>query len=221
LAYFVQALALALLLSAGALAQPSEAARAQTRAASPFSHKVHLRLKLPCTTCHAAAAASTRVEDNLLPRPAVCAGCHPDGRGRNIRQQPSRPEVAKFSHAWHLKLGNIAPVLAKAMDSGEYLSSPGDARRFLGGASQCAACHRGLEEADAVTEAHFPRMADCLVCHNKIELPFSCVTCHGEKAKLRPADHTADFEDRHSSPKMPKVTCAVCHGRTFTCRGCH
>jgi hypothetical protein len=188
-------------------------------AATPFSHKVHLKLKLPCVTCHTAARASTRVEDNLLPRAAVCAGCHRDGR--KGKEQPRRSEVAKFSHAQHLKMGNIAPVLAKAIDSGQYLSAAGDARRFLNTSNQCAACHRGLEEADAVNDAHFPRMADCLVCHNKIELPFSCVTCHGEGAKLRPASHTADFEDRHSSPKMQKVGCAVCHGRTFTCRGCH
>jgi hypothetical protein len=187
--------------------------------AAPFSHKVHLKLKLPCVTCHTAASTSTRVEDNLLPRPTVCAGCHRDQRSG--KQQPRRAQVAKFSHAQHLKMGNIAPVLAKAIDSGQYLSAPGDARRFLNTSNQCVACHRGLEEADAVTDAHFPQMADCLVCHNKIELPFTCVTCHGEGAKLRPATHTADFEDRHSSPKMVKVGCAVCHGRAFTCRGCH
>jgi hypothetical protein len=196
-------------------------AAADVCAAAAFSHKVHLKLKLPCVTCHTAAPASSRVDDNLLPRPAVCAGCHPDGRGRDVRQQPRRAQIAKFSHAQHLKLGNIAPMLAKAIDSGQYLSAPGDARRFLNGTNQCAACHRGLEEADEVGDTHFPAMADCLVCHNKIELPFTCVTCHGEKAKLRPASHTADFEDRHSSAKMVKVGCAVCHGRQFTCRGCH
>jgi predicted CXXCH cytochrome family protein len=210
LAYLLQAVAIASLIAA-----------LPASAAAPFSHRTHLKLKLPCTSCHAAASASTRVEDNLLPRPAVCAGCHTDGRGRNVRQQPSRPEISKFSHAWHLKLGNIAPVLAKAIDSGQHLAPSPETRRLLENAAQCTACHRGLEASDTITPAHFPHMADCLVCHNKIELPFSCVTCHGEKAKLRPADHTADFEDRHSSPKMLKVGCAVCHGRTFTCRGCH
>ncbi|HET8547132.1 MAG TPA: cytochrome c3 family protein [Bryobacteraceae bacterium] len=209
MAYFVQKVALAFLVAA------SQAG------AAAFSHKVHLKLKLPCTMCHTAARASARVEDNLLPKQAVCAGCHRDGRGRGIGRRPRPALLAKFSHAKHLKLGDIAPVLAKAIDSGEYLSAPGDARRHLNTSNQCAACHGGLEETDQLSAAHFPRMADCLVCHNKIELPFSCVTCHGEGAKLRPASHTADFEDRHSSPKMEKAGCAVCHGRVFTCRGCH
>jgi hypothetical protein len=35
--------------------------------AAPFSHKLHLQLKLECPGCHTAAVASTKPEDNLLP----------------------------------------------------------------------------------------------------------------------------------------------------------
>jgi hypothetical protein len=40
---------------------------------------------------------------------------------------------------------------------------------------------------------------------------------------LKPANHTADFLDSHSRKQtvLDKATCAVCHGRRFTCLGCH
>lgn len=135
---------------------------------------------------------------------------------------PSDPGVAKFNHRLHTRMGNIAALIAKAIDSKAYLSDPGDTRKFLDTKDNCAACHRGMELSDAVTPAAFPRMADCLVCHNKIDPPFSCVKCHTEETRFRPASHTADWVDVHSSGKLKeKTSCAVCHGRQFTCMGCH
>jgi hypothetical protein len=80
-----------------------------------------------------------------------------------------------------------------------------------------------LERSDEVSIAAFPRMADCLVCHNQIDPPFSCVKCHDEGANLKPASHTPDFLDRHTKKGtiQERETCAVCHGRQFTCLGCH
>jgi hypothetical protein len=123
-------------------------------------------------------------------------------------------------------MGNVAPVIAAAIDSGEYLSPPRDIRRFLNTKNACEACHRGLAESDAVTDAAFPQMADCLVCHKKIEKidpPFSCAACHAKSFKLMPASHDAQWLDFHASGKanMDRQSCAVCHDRKFTCRGCH
>jgi predicted CXXCH cytochrome family protein len=187
--------------------------------AKPFSHRFHLKLKLECTQCHAAAIRSSSVDDNLLPGKEVCLPCHKDV---TIPPPPKTP-VAHFSHATHLKLGNIAPVLARAIDSNTYLSPPGDLRAHLNGASPCTACHRGLEVSDRVTPAALPRMADCLVCHNQIDPPDSCEFCHAKSMNLKPANHTPDFLDSHSrkSAVFDKASCAVCHGRKFTCLGCH
>jgi hypothetical protein len=189
--------------------------------AAPFSHELHLKLKLQCVGCHTAAASSTVVTDNLLPSAQVCRTCHTTGP---IAIKARRPfPVAKFSHQLHLKMGNVAPVLAAAIDSGRFLSAVGDERRFLNGSNACSACHRGLEESSQVSLANFPRMADCLVCHNKIDVPFSCETCHAATFKLLPASHVQGWIDIHSTPgaKLDKESCAVCHGRKFTCRGCH
>jgi len=139
------------------------------------------------------------------------------------QQPPGKPALKAFSHKTHLKLGNIAPVIANAIDRGAYLSPPGDLRRFLNTSNPCEACHRGLAESNRISQTNLPQMADCLVCHNKIDPPDSCAFCHNPGPQLRPANHTRDFLDTHTSKNsgLDKQTCAVCHGRKFTCLGCH
>lgn len=186
-----------------------------------FSHKLHLQQKLECSTCHGKAVASTQASDNLLPAPEVCAKCH----DRMAVPAPRAHNVQKFNHALHLKMGNLAPVIAKAIDTGAYLGAvPPGLRAGLNAKNACAACHRGMEQSVAVSgSAAMPRMADCLVCHNRIEPPYSCEKCHTQVKKLTPASHTQDWVDVHSSgtQKLDKQSCAVCHGRNFTCQGCH
>ena len=141
---------------------------------------------------------------------------------RLVAQAP--PPLKEFSHAKHLKLGNVAPVIAGAIDKGTYLGRDGaKIRPFLNSSNPCVACHRGLEESDAVSRANMPQMADCLVCHNQIDLPDSCVFCHPKGAQLKPASHVSGFLDTHSNKKsgLDLQSCAVCHGRKFTCLGCH
>lgn len=186
---------------------------------APFSHKLHLGLKLECGACHTAAAASTKASDNLLPDRKVCLGCHQDA------QIPAPPQsrVASFSHVLHLKMGNVAPVIAAAIDKKTYLEPPGDIRRHLNTQNACQACHRGLEESEQVSPAAMPQMADCIVCHTEIDNPFSCEKCHAKDAQLKPANHVEGFLSGHTSGKMnlDKTTCTVCHGRNFRCLGCH
>ena len=188
---------------------------------APFSHRIHLQQKLTCTVCHAAALKSTQATDNVLPKAAVCAGCHKDTK--QIKA-PREVRVSKFNHALHSKFNNIGSVIGKAVDSGAYLGKPADLQRAdLNTSNACAACHRGLDRSDVVTHAVFPHMADCLVCHNRIDAPFSCEKCHTDIPSLKPASHVNDWLDRHSSKKVVKdlQSCAVCHGRRFTCLGCH
>lgn len=211
MAHYLQRLGLAALACLSGLAA-AEAPR-------PFSHKLHLKLKPDCLACHASVATSRRVADNNLPAQEVCLGCH----SRLAIKAPARTLLDRFDHQLHLKLGNVAPVIAAAIDSGRYLSAPGDVRRHLATKNRCVACHRGIEESEAVSNAVFPRMADCLVCHHKVDPPFSCELCHAPGPQLKPASHTGDWVDRHSSgkAKLDKESCAVCHGRRFTCQGCH
>ena len=80
----------------------------------------------------------------------------------------SPPPLKEFSHQKHLKLGNVAPVIAAAIDKGTYLGKNGaQIRPLLNSSNQCEACHRGLEVSEKVSRANMPQMADCLVCHQR------------------------------------------------------
>jgi hypothetical protein len=134
-------------------------------------------------------------------------------------QQPSAPPRIKFSHGQHAKLGDVSPILKAARKSGTHLR-PDSMEPGAG----CQACHSGV----ASDRARHPlsAMGDCLVCHTKVDPPFSCAFCHTQPAvELKPANHSPDFLDRHSAGlsklNLAKAECAVCHGRKFTCLGCH
>lgn len=196
-------------------------------ASGEFSHRIHLAQKIDCVVCHSGAPSSTQAADNLLPETEVCLSCHTGDR--KLAQQPAikTPRsllVSRFNHQLHLKMGNLAPVILRAIETKKYLSDPGNLAEVLAGVKHpCVACHRGLERSDVVTAAAFPQMADCLVCHDQVDPPFSCTKCHEEDARLKPASHTPDWIDVHSSGKanLDKPSCVVCHGRRFTCLGCH
>ena len=195
-----------------------------------FSHRRHLALKgLSCEDCHYSALSSRLATDDNLPKPETCLSCHDglhamkhdEGERAYVFKSPAR--TLKFSHQQHLALGNVAPALVAAIDSGTYLSPTRPAREQLETDNACAACHRGLAESDDTGPANHPQMADCLVCHTTIEAPFSCELCHTADAKIKPATHTSNFIDLHSSrnAKLDKPSCKICHGVGFRCMGCH
>ncbi|MBV8819097.1 MAG: hypothetical protein JO022_12120 [Acidobacteriaceae bacterium] len=154
---------------------------------------------------------------------AVLIGCFLLFAADTKDNKNPKPPLKAFSHKTHLALGNVAPVIAQAIDKGTYLSAPGDVKRYLNSKNACEACHRGLEESDHISDANMPRMADCLVCHNQVDPPDSCAFCHPANAAIKPANHTAGFLDTHNRKNsgLDMSTCAVCHGRKFTCLGCH
>lgn len=191
----------------------------------PFSHKYHLTQVASCESCHQTAATSTKASDNLLPTREACVTCHDE----IVIKEPRPLNVQKFNHALHLKMGNPAHHLAMAIEQGKYLAPPGDRKKQLDAAKNaCTACHIGIEESEVIVwkpegKANFPKMADCLVCHTKIDPPDSCQKCHAAQFSLKPASHTPEWVDGHSDTKanIDKSGCAVCHGRNFRCQGCH
>jgi len=178
-----------------------------------------------------ATAQSARISHKeALEKKIECVTCHAQQRNSRTLSEARRGKILKdFNHALHLSLGNLAPVIAAAIDQKQYLGSPNKIdlirlRADLITDNPCQACHRGLKSAAAaLTKEHFPHMEDCLVCHNKIDAPFSCEQCHPAGMNLKPANHAPDFLDRHTTGKLDldKTTCAACHGKRFTCLGCH
>ncbi|MBI5084051.1 MAG: hypothetical protein HZB13_05570 [Acidobacteria bacterium] len=190
----------------------------------PFSHKYHLTQVPSCESCHSAAAESTKAADNLIPDKSACVNCHDEV---DIAP-PHTVGVQSFNHSKHVKMGNPARLFSGAVRGKSYLGeSPPVIEALAAAKDACEGCHHGIPESESVprdraVKAHFPQMADCLVCHNKIEPPYSCVKCHtAPAAGFKPPSHGPEFGDTHSSKDLPKAACAVCHGRRFTCKGCH
>jgi hypothetical protein len=190
----------------------------------PFSHKYHLTQVSACENCHTTAEASTQASDNLIPDKSACASCHDEIE----IGEPRQTGVQKFNHSKHVPLGSISPLIAGAIKGKTYLGQhPPTAESLAAAKDACTGCHRGIAESENVAHdkpapSHFPQMADCLVCHNKISPPDSCKQCHVEKTpNFRPTSHAADFGDKHSDKALDKSSCASCHGRKFTCKGCH
>lgn len=184
---------------------------------------------MECEDCHFSAKSSREVADNNLPKTETCLACH-DGL-HAMKHEPaeavysfqSTPRTLRFNHEQHLALGNVAPALLAAIDAGTYLGSAAGVRQHLTTENACEACHRGLRESDITGPAHYPPMADCLVCHATIDPPFSCELCHTKEAVIKPASHTPDYIDVHSSKnaRLDKPSCRICHGTGFRCMGCH
>lgn len=206
-----------------------------------FSHRLHLNrvnARAQCADCHTTAAASARAEDSLLPKEAACLKCHDGRKARkdctvchaDPKKATSFAAVARtfrFSHRRHVEFGNLAPVLADAIRKGRYFSQPPPAPADLKTQNACGACHRGVARVDLAGPANLPQMADCIVCHDKIDPPFSCEFCHTKEAikegKIKPASHTPNYLDAHSgrNARLDKPSCVICHGINFRCLGCH
>lgn len=107
--------------------------------AADFSHALHVKLKSDCTACHAKAATSTRMEDNLLPAAEACVSCHKEV---SIKQ-PRAVRLLKFDHAFHVKLGNVAPVIKAGIVSKTYLGDGSAVEAF--GFEECV---RGVPSRD-------------------------------------------------------------------------
>lgn len=149
----------------------------------------------------------------------ACTECHPREAGTAVK---SKQKIARFNHQLHMKFGNIAPMIKAAIAGKEYLDTK--IPRHLDTKNSCAGCHHGIEQSVDVSKANvFPHMGDCLICHNKIEAPFSCEKCHDNVPALKPANHSRDFIDRHNrnNEGLDRSSCFTCHGKRFTCLGCH
>lgn len=176
-----------------------------------------------------AGSLAAQTFSHANPPVKTCQPCHaPVPKSREISRRAERPvRWVKFSHETHVKLaGGVAQAIVKAIDTKKYLGqvSP-DLRQAIEARNVCQACHRGMAQVTgALAKANYPAMADCLVCHNQIDPPFSCAQCHSEDPQtLKPATHVAGFIDSHTNKDsgLEKATCAGCHGRRFTCMGCH
>jgi hypothetical protein len=130
----------------------------------PYSHKTHLALGLPCSTCHTNPAPG-----NLMTFPAttVCMSCH----GSVATHKPAIQKLAAFSKSkqpipW-VRVYTVLPGVTWTH------------RKHLEAGMKCQMCHGQVAQMDRMSEAtSVTTMGVCLNCHKEHGAPTVCSTCH-------------------------------------------
>ena len=191
-----------------------------------FSHQLHIvDNDMECTDCHTGVTESLYAYDDNRPDKDVCFSCHDDtlfSHESSLRTVENPVRNVIFGHNSHVNLDSIGILLKMAVSSGNYLGIPPDLSEEFDLENACTSCHRGMNKTDYSTKDNLPVMSDCLLCHSEVDPPFSCGNCHSSDFRLTPVSHTETWIDDHTEMKHEKPnSCESCHGRSFTCRGCH
>jgi hypothetical protein len=158
-----------------------------------FDHARHARAGATCERCHAGAARSQAVADNLSPGEDACRSCHEIDRTRPDKVvAPGKP--AARCDACH---PGYRPVTRPPVDAGlasgaataALLAEPPrvvvwpaalklnhrlHAERGVG----CEHCHAGVAQLGAGQLSELPSMALCLACHDGRQATSRCAACH-------------------------------------------
>lgn len=169
-----------------------------------FDHKKHVKeFGLDCSHCHA-AAESEKSSDLLLPKEAICLGCH-NGQVapkecavchrdvKDIKTYPPRERKIIFSHKSHV---------ARQID--------------------CLTCHPGSDTKTILTAGQMPGMQTCFSCHDGTRAGSDCVLCHSDVKTVRRLAHPAGFLHAHKfAAGLDASVCAPCHRQEQSCLSCH
>jgi hypothetical protein len=130
----------------------------------PFSHKLHVGMGLPCTTCHVNPQISN---DMSLPPAATCMTCHAEVD----KDQAAIKKLAEFATSGQaIPWARVYPLTAGI----RYSHGP-----HLRAGVQCTTCHGPVPDEPALSEVTaLTSMATCISCHRTRQAKAECVTCH-------------------------------------------
>ena len=209
---FVVTAGLALVAATAVYAGPGKAKTFAERHELNFSHTLHVETNgMECVACHAGVTQSATGYTNLLPLHPQCADCHdveaPNNCSMCHTSATPTAQLAitdyseRFSHCLHLDRAKL----------------------------ECATCHVSpahLDQPLAVGQVgHFPKMTDCMSCHEQRKAANDCATCHMPWEKLTPRDHMVEWLSRHGAVASAEEEnrCNQCHGQSniVSCQSCH
>lgn len=195
----------------------------------PFAHAKHA--KVACARCHVGVGMSTSANDTQMPAEQVCAACHADSTRARPADRPGG-DAAKRCRKCHrgYQAGKTPP---KQIWPAARLRFSHRLHQTQG--IDCASCHA----FDGGKRA-FPRMRQCMECHQLRRASTRCQSCHltrkdgrlvirfGEGQMLRPSGslrgdaHTQVFVRREHATvaRANRRYCETCH-RQSTCLKCH
>jgi hypothetical protein len=130
----------------------------------PFSHKLHVGMNLPCSTCHVNRDLSN---DMSLPPAATCMSCH----AVVDKDQADIKKLAEFAASRQaIPWARVYPLTPGI----HYSHEP-----HLRAGVQCTTCHGPIPDEPALSEVTaLTSMATCISCHQARQAKTECVTCH-------------------------------------------
>jgi hypothetical protein len=186
-----------------------------------MSHRIHCdNKKIACITCHHRKGNDDRIKK--------CAQCHKGVAGLDIMHK--KCGSCHRQRAMDMRCGSchrdtVGRGLVQTMQSRDIRLA---AVRFthsvhLRYKPDCAACHRSTD-ADAWKQSgNFPKMAQCLECHDGGRAPKTCMTCHGDVRQIKPESHRRQWLARggHGEQSLfDRKGCDQCH-TARECDQCH
>jgi mono/diheme cytochrome c family protein len=131
----------------------------------PFSHELHVTLRLECSNCHVNPELSP---DMSLPPTSTCMGCH----AAVAKDRPDIKHLASITASGQpVPWARVYPLTAGIrFDHGKHLRA----------GVQCASCHGRVGDASAMSEqTALTSMATCISCHQQHQVASRCSVCHG------------------------------------------
>jgi hypothetical protein len=143
----------------------------QPRAASAqpidFDHQVHASaVGVDCLFCHRSAVAGVSAG---LPSLEQCMACHGVVGGSGANQA----EIEKVRQAWREQQPIDWIRIHRLPDHVRFTHEA-----HIKAGLTCAACHGDVAKMSQVTQVRPLHMADCVGCHQQMQAPTDCATCH-------------------------------------------
>jgi len=199
-----------------------------------FNHGEHLALGVGCETCHVDIATSTRVRDDNFPTGSACDSCHGPQHAPDLAAPDRKCEMC---HAG-MKDGQVVAAVKTPPAKLHF-----NHKMHLSRGASCETCHGDMSKVRLATTLQLPREADCVACHDGLQAPDTCGTCHptgpggrlvtrrDDKPNTPPlvpsarsswgASHTLEFvRDHTAQAKANPALCENCH-HPDDCQTCH
>jgi len=157
-----------------------------------FSHRLHVEEELACSDCHVEAQTSAQAADNLNPAQEICLDCHDP---EDVPASwPAAEREYLFTHQYHVQTLGL----------------------------DCAACHPGVAQMEAIIPEAMPTMATCMTCHSGMAAPRDCEACHTQdRSQLVPPTHRFGWQREHGrTARITDSSCLPCHA-VDDCQECH
>lgn len=185
----------------------------------PFNHKAHVvGEEMKCDICHKTAAKEAAAG---MPTFKSCNKCHEAIDAKKAPERGIKNFLVETKPVW----SHITDFRTVGPDTIKFSH-----KVHVDAKMQCTTCHKGIENATAITAKLRVTMKECIDCHAKTNVGENvrndCTICHTVISKeWKPENHQANWKLLHGREagfigKNTTASCEMCHTQA-SCVKCH